>query len=203
MLVAAFDRLGSRWSAIAKHIEGRSDNAIKNNWHSLRSKGLLGLYRELGHGHAHKYNQLFGAPRPQFVAKGALAPKKAGARGSGRGRAVPPPTTQGPPPPTTKRHHEEEEALPQKKAKVAMASPQEAPQPVRVSARIAERQQRSAEGEGSLLGGLEAVGGVHIQCTPADSGSSTLSCFAPAGAFELWGVPNRASPERVARWVGM
>ena len=42
VLLSSQQRLGNRWSEIAELLPGRSDNAIKNRWHSSARKRRQG-----------------------------------------------------------------------------------------------------------------------------------------------------------------
>ncbi|KAG6493001.1 transcription factor RAX2-like [Zingiber officinale] len=41
IIYALYDRIGSRWSAIASHLAGRTDNDVKNHWNTKLKKKLL------------------------------------------------------------------------------------------------------------------------------------------------------------------
>ncbi|XP_074575496.1 transcription factor RAX2-like [Curcuma longa] len=41
IIFALYDRIGSRWSAIASHLVGRTDNDVKNHWNTKLKKKLL------------------------------------------------------------------------------------------------------------------------------------------------------------------
>ncbi|XP_074576108.1 transcription factor MYB36-like [Curcuma longa] len=41
IICALYDRIGSRWSAIASHLAGRTDNDVKNHWNTKLKKKLL------------------------------------------------------------------------------------------------------------------------------------------------------------------
>lgn len=189
-------------------LPGRSDNAVKNTFHSINNKGLVGHY-------AHLYVEM-GAPRmapQQDAPPTALAAAQIAAA---QYEAV---TIVCPPLPEAGRRaskrtlesasSEEAATLVQEAPKRARRSPPSESQPQRTSLRIALRRQRSeersdVEASPRAPSFSTVFNGEAITCQASgstDAPCSTYSCVSTELAFELPEVPHTASQPSIVRWM--
>lgn len=208
ILCEMYGRTGTQWSAIARLLPGRSDNAVKNTFHSINNKNMVDHYIDL-------YNKLDNPvlePREPVLENALAAAQAAAAQYETVTIACPPlPTTGRRASKRTLESASSEEAatMVSEPVKRVRRTPTSDAAPQRTSLRIALRRQRSeehSEDEGSPTSATfsTVVNGTTFKCQTSGSSQdpcNTICCMGSELSFELPSVPHTASQESIIRWM--